>query len=82
MYSNAKLMEWFNSLRPGLRFYETELQEEFTIVEKRRSSWHIKRPHLKSTTRIYLIDDVLYIKWSQVGASHRPLHIENLVRIG
>jgi hypothetical protein len=75
-------MEWFNSLEPGLRFYDTVEKEEFTVIEKSRSSWHIKRPHLKMHTRIYLIGDVLYIQWTQVGASHRPLHIENLVRIG
>lgn len=75
-------MEWWHSLESGQVYYDSVEKEQFTIVEKKRSSWHVKRPHLKMTSRMFLNGDVVYIQWTQVASSHRPLHIENLVRIG
>jgi hypothetical protein len=73
-------MDWYRSLEPGQVYYDTVEQEQFTVTLKKRSAWYVKRPHLKMLSRMFLDGDVVYIQWTQVARSHRPLHIENLVR--
>lgn len=72
-------MNWFQQLCVGQVYYDSVEKEEFCVVERKQKSWYVKRPHLKGLCRIYLVEDEVYIKWTQMSQSTRPLHLEHLI---